>query len=218
MNIFALIISSGSLLISFLTFLYVRGHVAVVNIWETGYFDMLVLDTGKEETTERLTDHNTHKLILYRLDVTNTANHSVGLSDFKVTDNTGKQLNIFTKDNVHGTYGNKDCLIRMMNINGEGFVAHLPQGLTHVIGAKQTSYIDIAMLESVVNSAQGNIFVNFGIYRSKIFPWKMRVKVQKQKYDLITHREIRKSGLKTLSYNLNDFFKKSIYKRSKYHM
>ncbi|MDC2804814.1 hypothetical protein [Leuconostoc suionicum] len=218
MNVFALIISFGSFIVSFLTFLYVRGHVAVVSIWKTGYFDMIVLDTGEEKTIQRITDHYTHKLVLYRLNVTNTANHSVGLSDFEVTDDTDKQLNIFTKDNVYGTYGNKDCLIRLMNINGEGFIAHLPQGLTHVIGAKQTSYIDIAMLESVVNSAQGHIFVNFGIYRSKILPWKMRVKVRKQKYDLTTHLEIRKSVLKTLSHKSNNFFKKSIYKRSKYHM
>lgn len=207
MNI-SIIISIGSLVLSFLTYLYVKGTVEVFTIWKRGIFSHIIIDDGTESPTI-LSASEGNEIVAYRVEISNTSNQNVGLSAFRIIDSNNKQIKMLTSDNVYGTYGHQGAAMRLMNSDGSGMIAHLPQNLSNNISAKQTTVYDIVTFESKNSSPQPfSIFLVYSTIKTNLLPWGNKIRAKENRYDLILQRGIKKSLILTLKSILINFWKR----------
>lgn len=207
MNI-SIIISIGSLVLSFLTYLYVKGTVEVFTIWKRGIFSHIIIDDGTESPII-LSAPEGNEIVAYRVEISNTSNQNVGLSAFRIIDSNNKQIKMLTSDNVYGTYGHQGAAMRLMNSDGSGMIAHLPQNLSNNISAKQTTVYDIVTFESENSSPQPfSIFLVYSTIKTNLLPWGNKIRASENRYDLILQRGIKKSLILTLKSILINFWKR----------
>ncbi|AFS40257.1 MULTISPECIES: hypothetical protein [Leuconostoc gelidum group] len=192
----SLLISLGSLLISLLTYLYVRGTIEVYTIWKRGVCNSIMIDDGTSSPTE-ISSKDGYENALYRIEIANTSNQNVGLSGFRAIKSDGTQIQILTLDNLYGTYGHQGSAIRFIMDNGSGMLAHLPQNLSNTLLAKQTTVFDIVIFEPVGSNQPLSRFLTFSTIETNLIPWKNRLKTKEKKYDLVLQRGIKKSILQT---------------------
>lgn len=197
MNI-STVISIGSFILSFLTYLYVKGTVEVFTIWKRGVFNHIIVDDGSDSPTKLFASEG-HEIVAYRVEISNTSNQNIGLSAFRIIDSNNKQIRMLTSDNVYGTYGHQGAAIRLMNSDGSGMIAHIPQNLSNNIAAKQTTVYDIVTFEIKKHSPQPfSIFLVYSTIKTNVLPWGTKIRAKENRYDLILQRGIKKSLILTL--------------------